>query len=53
MKLIALSAALLLAIGFGQVCKDLASFPEIEEKAHRNDFPLASAEATDAERHSV
>ena len=51
MKLMTLSAALLLAIGCGQVCKDLTSFPGIEEKAHRKAFrkvPLSLPEATDA-----
>ena len=45
MKIKLLTTILLFAVGCSPVCKDLASFPEIEEKAHRNAFPLASSEA--------
>ncbi len=45
MKLRLLPAAVsLLAIGCGQVCEELESFPEIGQDPTRNAFPLASSE---------
>ncbi len=45
MKLRLLAATVsLLAIGCGQVCEELESFPEIGQNPTRNAFPLASSE---------
>ena len=45
MKIKALLAAMLLAAGCGQASHELAGFPEVKEKAGKESFPLAGAEA--------